>query len=155
MRLHCICFGTLKTSGAADLAEVYKRHIRGWAQWKDTELRLDPKSKITAMGQAEAALAKIPGLANTRRFILTEHGRAWSTDQWIEEVKTSLKDGLTQWAFLIGPADGWGEKPTYPSQTVPISFGPQTVSHELSRILLYEQMYRALSAINHHPYHRA
>ncbi len=55
-------------------------------------------------------------------------------------------------SFFIGGAFGFGEE--FLSQTTPISLSPLTLGHKIARIVLIEQIYRALSIIYKHPYHK-
>jgi 23S rRNA (pseudouridine1915-N3)-methyltransferase len=52
--------------------------------------------------------------------------------------------------FAIGPASGWSERRL--AQTV-LSLGPMTLPHELARLVLAEQIYRAFTILAGHPYH--
>jgi 23S rRNA (pseudouridine1915-N3)-methyltransferase len=52
--------------------------------------------------------------------------------------------------FAIGPASGWSDRPQ--AQTV-LSLGPMTLPHELARLVLAEQLYRAFTILAGHPYH--
>lgn len=64
-----------------------------------------------------------------------------------------LRDGGTQRVVLaIGPADGWSEAALGRAGKV-ISFGRMTLPHELARVVLAEQVYRALTILAGHPYH--
>lgn len=64
-----------------------------------------------------------------------------------------LRDGGTQLAVLaIGPADGWSEA-TRKRAGLLLAFGRITLPHELARVVLAEQIYRALTILAGHPYH--
>jgi 23S rRNA (pseudouridine1915-N3)-methyltransferase len=54
--------------------------------------------------------------------------------------------------FAIGPADGWSQ-PALTRAAKVISFGRITLPHELARVVLAEQIYRALTIVAGHPYH--
>ena len=56
--------------------------------------------------------------------------------------------------FAIGPADGWSEDSRKRAAQL-LSLGPMTMAHELARVVLAEQIYRALTILSGHPYHRA
>ncbi|HEU5451271.1 MAG TPA: 23S rRNA (pseudouridine(1915)-N(3))-methyltransferase RlmH, partial [Terriglobales bacterium] len=55
--------------------------------------------------------------------------------------------------FAVGGADGFGSE-TRAAAGVQLSLGPMTLSHELARVVLLEQLYRALTILAGHPYHR-
>ena len=54
--------------------------------------------------------------------------------------------------FGIGPADGFGEAARSAAQHI-ISLGSMTLAHELARVVLLEQVYRAFTILKGHPYH--
>ncbi|HEX4037569.1 MAG TPA: 23S rRNA (pseudouridine(1915)-N(3))-methyltransferase RlmH [Acidobacteriaceae bacterium] len=55
--------------------------------------------------------------------------------------------------FALGPADGWSQASRQRAGRL-FSLGPMTMAHELARIVLAEQLYRALTILAGHPYHR-
>jgi 23S rRNA (pseudouridine1915-N3)-methyltransferase len=64
-----------------------------------------------------------------------------------------LRDSGTQVLVLaIGPADGWSAAARTRASLI-VSFGPITLPHELARVVLAEQVYRALTILAGHPYH--
>jgi 23S rRNA (pseudouridine1915-N3)-methyltransferase len=54
--------------------------------------------------------------------------------------------------FAVGPADGFGEQ-ARKAATLTLSLGKMTIAHELARVLLLEQLYRAFTILKGHPYH--
>ena len=54
--------------------------------------------------------------------------------------------------FAIGPADGWSEEARKRANLL-LSLGPMTLPHELARVVLSEQIYRAFTILSGHPYH--
>lgn len=64
-----------------------------------------------------------------------------------------LRDGGAQTVvYAIGPADGWSDEARARANHI-VSFGPITLPHELARVVLAEQVYRALTILAGHPYH--
>jgi 23S rRNA (pseudouridine1915-N3)-methyltransferase len=54
--------------------------------------------------------------------------------------------------FAIGPADGFSDK-TRQAASMSLSLGKMTLAHELARVVLLEQLYRAFTILKGHPYH--
>ena len=54
--------------------------------------------------------------------------------------------------FAVGPADGWSE-PSRARAAFTLSLGRMTLAHELARVVLLEQVYRAFTILKGHPYH--
>ena len=86
-------------------------------------------------------------------IILDERGKSLTSRALSKQLARWRDDGEPQVTFLIGGADGF-EPGALPRETVKWSFGAQTWPHKLVRVLLAEQVYRALSILAGTPYHR-
>jgi 23S rRNA (pseudouridine1915-N3)-methyltransferase len=84
---------------------------------------------------------------------LDGRGKAWSTERLSENLQSWLMDGRDI-ALFIGGADGLDERCRQQAQQL-WSLGPLTLPHPLVRVLVAEQLYRAVSILQGHPYHRA
>lgn len=85
-------------------------------------------------------------------ILLDRSGSALSSEQFAAQMGR-LRDGGTQTVvYAIGPADGWSEEMLGRADHI-VSFGPITLPHELARVVLAEQVYRALTILAGHPYH--
>lgn len=82
---------------------------------------------------------------------LDEHGQQMDSDRFAAWLGRELDGGRQLIVLAIGPADGWSSHPT---GTMRLSLGPMTMAHELARVVLCEQVYRALTILKGHPYHR-
>jgi 23S rRNA (pseudouridine1915-N3)-methyltransferase len=67
-------------------------------------------------------------------------------------VRQHLERGSQELIFAIGPADGWTAAALEKAQQT-LSLGRITLPHELARVVLAEQLYRAFTILNNHPYH--
>jgi 23S rRNA (pseudouridine1915-N3)-methyltransferase len=94
--------------------------------------------------------AKSEGMA---RFALDERGQSLASNAFAERLVRRRDAGGKALAFLIGGADGLAAEAREAADEV-ISFGAMTLPHQLVRILLLEQIYRALTIRLGHPYHR-
>ncbi len=84
---------------------------------------------------------------------LDERGRHMSTQQWAALLSEWMLHGVNP-VFLIGGADGLApECKQIADQTWSLS--TLTLPHPLVRVLLVEQLYRAWTIVNKHPYHRS
>jgi len=78
--------------------------------------------------------------------VLDSMGRAMSSEEfarWLEKQQTDID-------FLLGGPAGLRDA----GNSFRLSFGPLTLPHELARVVLLEQIYRALTIIHHIPYHK-
>jgi len=84
---------------------------------------------------------------------LDVRGRSMSTEQLAQWLGERMRDGRDL-AFIIGGADGLSQ-PCLARCELQWSLSPLTFPHGLVRVLLVEQLYRATSLLQGHPYHRA
>lgn len=85
---------------------------------------------------------------------LDEHGKGVTSEALARQLAKWRDGGTPKVQFLIGAADGLpAEAKTSASLT--IAFGPQTWPHMLVRVMLAEQLYRAVTILTGHPYHRS
>jgi len=91
--------------------------------------------------------------AGPRVIALDVTGRGWSTGQLAEQLRLWLQDGRDV-ALLVGGPDGLAPGCLQRAEQR-WSLSPLTLPHPLVRVVLAEQLYRAWSIINGHPYHRA
>jgi len=120
----------------------------------------------------EIALAKRGKNADTRRLMATEsdalqavmpararvialdvRGKTWSTEQLAANLEDWMGDGRDV-GFMIGGPDGISPEILARSDAR-WSLGPLTLPHPLVRVVLAEQLYRAWTITQNHPYHRA
>ncbi|MGB6230443.1 MAG: 23S rRNA (pseudouridine(1915)-N(3))-methyltransferase RlmH [Litorimonas sp.] len=86
-------------------------------------------------------------------FVLDERGKALRSRDFAKLLADYRDEGRPSAVFVIGGADGF-DPAGLPQQCRKISFGPQTWPHKLVRVMLFEQIYRALSILAGTPYHR-
>ena len=82
--------------------------------------------------------------------LLDSKGEAFSSEQLAKWIGVRRDSGQQMIVFAIGPANGWSDRRQ--AQTV-LSLGPMTLPHELARLVLAEQLYRAFTILAGHPYH--
>ena len=83
---------------------------------------------------------------------LDEHGAAWTTAQLAAELRRWRDEALSV-AFVIGSADGLSSAIKRGAAAV-VALSALTLPHGLARVVLTEQLYRAVSLLQGHPYHR-
>ncbi len=98
------------------------------------------------------ALAKQKGRTAPVAVLLDPRGRLLSSPQLAALLDAHKQAGTQLLTFAIGPADGWSDA-ARSAAAVLLSLGPMTFPHELARVLLAEQLYRACTILAGHPYH--
>ena len=109
--------------------------------------------KVEQLLVAEAAriLAVLP--SKCRIVAMDERGRQWTTAKLADSITGWMRNGGDT-AFLLGGADGLDTEIKNSADEI-LALSAMTLPHGLARVLLAEQLYRAVSLINRHPYHRA
>jgi len=93
-----------------------------------------------------------PGRTVPVLVALDSRGKQMSSEELAAYVRQHLERGTQELIFAIGPADGWTAGALSRAQMT-LSFGKITLPHELARVVLAEQIYRAFTILNNHPYH--
>lgn len=102
--------------------------------------------------EAERLVARVPEGAQV--MLLDAKGKGMTSEDFAEALGALRDAGNKHLVFVIGGPDGLGTLPRIrPGRS--LAFGPQTWPHLLVRAMLAEQIYRGLSILAGHPYHRA
>ncbi len=160
MRLIVIAVGRLKDGPERELAERYGKRlddlcrrigVRGLELHEIPENKSkDAASRITA--EAAAIRALIPDRATV--VALDERGKALDRLAFSSELRRRRDAAAPALVFLIGGADGLSPE-LRRTAALNLSFGAATWPHQLVRVMLLEQLYRAATILSGHPYHRA
>jgi 23S rRNA (pseudouridine1915-N3)-methyltransferase len=102
--------------------------------------------------EAERLAARLP--AGAHIVLLDARGKGMTSEDFAEMLRSLRDVGTKDLAFMIGGPDGLASLPGKKAGRS-LAFGPQTWPHLLARALLAEQVYRALTILAGHPYHRA
>jgi 23S rRNA (pseudouridine1915-N3)-methyltransferase len=108
-----------------------------------------PPERLRA-AEAERLRAALPSGAWV--VALDETGQDWTTRQFAQQLGR-WRDAAEQPAFVIGGPDGLDDE-LQRSARLRLRLSSLTLPHALARVLLAEQLYRAWSILNNHPYHR-
>lgn len=104
-----------------------------------------------------ARLERQRGRTPALPVLLDSRGRQLSSTGLADWLGARRDRGTQQIVFAIGPADGWSAAAREAAQSgqsgMLLSFGPITLPHELARLVLAEQLYRACTILAGHPYH--
>jgi 23S rRNA (pseudouridine1915-N3)-methyltransferase len=101
--------------------------------------------------EAKAIAGQIPPAGIV--IALDEHGKSLGSDDFAHRIARWRDDGKSALSFVIGGADGLDPEFSR-AAAMTLSFSPLTWPHQLVRIMLAEQLYRATTILSGHPYHR-
>jgi 23S rRNA (pseudouridine1915-N3)-methyltransferase len=104
----------------------------------------------------EAALLKVleraAGRTTPLLVLLDSCGKEMSSEEFAHFIEAKQAADVQQLIFAIGPADGFSDGTRRAASRL-ISLGKMTLPHELARVVLLEQIYRAFTILRKHPYH--
>jgi 23S rRNA (pseudouridine1915-N3)-methyltransferase len=128
----------------------------GGGRMKSAALRAacdDYLGRLQHYAKIEEREAQEPRIPDDARLVaLSRRGEPWTSAQLAELVGRWEMDGRDV-TFIIGDADGLPEETLRRAERT-WSLGPLTLPHELARVVLYEQLYRAHTIRRGEPYHR-
>jgi 23S rRNA (pseudouridine1915-N3)-methyltransferase len=144
VKLTIAWIGKTKNPAIQSLTDEYLKRLKQYADVHSASLK------------DEAALLKLSGREgrNPRRYLvlLDSRGKQLSSEELSQFVRSHQERNPVPIVFAIGPADGFADN-TRSHAEFTLSLGKMTVAHELARIVLLEQLYRAFTILNGHPYH--
>ena len=114
---------------------------------------LSIKEKDNSNQEDEAKFLQSCITNGAKVIVLDERGKNMTSPEFAEIIEGWMNNGSSEICFLIGGADGHLEQTRQKADLI-LSFGKLTLPHILMRAVLCEQIYRAETIINHHPYHR-
>ncbi|WP_428699323.1 23S rRNA (pseudouridine(1915)-N(3))-methyltransferase RlmH [Stappia sp.] len=160
MRLHIACIGRLKSGPERELFDRYEGRVAKAGRAVSlgplavTELpeSRSPRAEDRKSEEARALLAAIP--AGAVIFALDETGKTLTSEAFAEQLADLRDAGTGDLALAIGGPDGHGETVRQAARLT-LAFGPMTWPHQIVRALAAEQLYRAVTILSGHPYHRS
>ena len=144
MKLQIAWIGKTKEAAIRALTAEYLERISRYVAAESHELA------------GEAALLELTEARSGRTapvlILLDGRGRQFTSEEFAELLRDQQDRGTQNLFFAVGPADGFTDKARGSADLV-LSFGKMTLAHELARIVLLEQIYRAFTILKGHPYH--
>jgi 23S rRNA (pseudouridine1915-N3)-methyltransferase len=97
-------------------------------------------------------LERQPGRTPAYAVLLDSRGQQCTSEEISAHIGRIRDEGAQRLVFAIGPADGWSPAARQRANLL-LSLGRITLPHQLARVVLAEQVYRALTILAGHPYH--
>jgi 23S rRNA (pseudouridine1915-N3)-methyltransferase len=151
MKLRVVWIGKTRSKELASLIDDFLERLRRFVPIDITEIR-DPKAgddRRQLAAEEEKLLAALD--ANDRVVVLDAAGQSWSSQQLAGFVGKHLGIDPRRLTFVIGGYGGMSEA-VKSRADVRLSLSPLTFTHEMTRFLIVEQLYRAMCILKNHPY---
>lgn len=148
-----ICIGKIKTSYWQNACQFYLKQIRYWRgieaiEIKDGPANLKPAERIAEEGKRLLTCLKPGDLP----IALSELGKQYTSPQFADFLRHCDENLIKRPAFIIGGPFGLAQAILAQCPQA-ISLSTMTWTHEMARVLLLEQLYRAESILHNTPYH--
>jgi 23S rRNA (pseudouridine1915-N3)-methyltransferase len=144
LTLAAIGLRAARASAFDDLVETYRGRAGAYAEVETGNFR-STEALFTAIDRQRSRTASILVLLDSR-------GKQLSSEELARWLGRMRDEGQQRIVFAIGPAGGWTDADRQRA-TLLLSMGPMTLPHELARLVLSEQVYRAFTILAGHPYH--
>lgn len=154
MQFHLLCVSKPVKGWVKTACNDYEKRLGGSYknQLKFQVKEIQPVTQDAGRKEKEAERLIAATPKNCLKLVLDEHGKGLSSAQLAHQI-TQWREQAVNVACFIGGADGLS-KGLLDAADLSWSVSQFTLPHQMVRLLFTEQLYRAISMINHHPYHR-
>jgi len=154
MRVRVFWIGKTRLPGVAELTDEYAKRLGRYCDFQGQELREVLREGKRSAGGCTAAEEKLLSRSEgARRVALDPAGRRWNSQELAKFLRTERDGGGRAIAFCVGGAEGFSAAFREQADLL-LSLSPMTLPHELARVVLLEQLYRAFTLLAGHPYPR-
>ena len=152
MKIKVAWIGKTKEPAIQVLTDEYLKRISRYAEIAGLALKDEAALLSMVRGKSEARQNNASQNKERHKLVLLDsRGKQLSSEELSEFLDREQLNAVPL-LFAVGGSDGFCEEVrTHPSFT--LSLGKMTLPHELARVVLLEQIYRAFTILKHHPYH--
>ena len=153
--INIVCVGNLKEKYWKDAIQEYSKRISAFAKINVIEV----KESVYGTSQSEILIAKrdesdrLEKYKSNYNVALEINGNNYSSEKFAGHISNLMTQGYSSISFFIGGSHGLDEKFST-SLNEQLSFSNFTFPHQLMRVILVEQIYRAFTIINNKTYHK-
>lgn len=150
MKIKIAWIGKTKEPAIQSLTDEYLKRIVRYNEVEGLALK-DEAALLQTCGRAPAGKSKMAQSKSTL-VLMDSRGKQFSSEEFAKFLQDYQDRNPLPLVFAVGPADGFSEATRAAAQHT-ISLGKVTLAHELARVVLLEQIYRAFTILKGHPYH--
>lgn len=153
MRISIIAIGKFENSPHKEVFKHYLKRLKWKVELKEFELKNANNLTAQKIKEAEANLILKAVNPSSKLILLDENGQEFTSKNFAKFISNCALQGNSNLTFIIGGANGLDEtllNKSYQKMTL----GKLTLPHLMVRSILIEQLYRAQTIIDGHPYHR-
>lgn len=153
MQINLIVVGNIKEGYLRDACSEYRKRLQAFAKLSVIEVPEETKGSIhlCKAKEGEHILKKIA--KDTYVIVLAIEGKSLSSERFAAKIEQLGIYGNSHLTFIIGGSNGLSQN-VMERADLKLSFSPMTFPHQLMRVILLEQIYRAFKIIRGESYHK-
>lgn len=152
MKINIIAVGKLKEDYFVSACEEYLKRLSRFDAMTVIEIPEAPQGKSIeeqSKIEGESILSKAHGYI----IALDIKGKKYTSNDFAKLLQSKRNEGISEISFVIGGSNGLSNEVRNKADSL-LSFSDMTFPHQLFRVMLLEQIYRAETILNHIPYHK-
>jgi len=153
MKITILAFGNFNNSAYKILFEEFLKRISYKIELKELKLKSSNNLNSELLKHKECELILSNLESDSVLIALDEKGKQFDSVEFAKILNNYQLNSSSKITFVIGGADGLDQKIISKANLV-MSLGKMTLPHLMARVVIIEQIYRAQTIINNHPYHR-
>lgn len=153
MRVSILSIGKFENSPHKAVFETYLKRLKWKVELRELELKNSQNMSVDKIKEGEGALILKAWRPSSKMILLDEKGKQFASRDFAKLISDFAVAGDSDLTFVIGGADGLASE-LLKKSSLKVSFGLMTLPHLMVRSVLAEQLYRAQTIIEGHPYHR-
>lgn len=155
MKVKFVCVGKTGKKFLEEGELTYLKRLQHYIPVEKIEIPdLKNTKKLTTavikQKEGELILSKIE--SNERFFLLDENGKTFNSNQFADFIQQQFNAGGKAFTFVVGGPYGFSDE-VYKKCNGKISLSKMTFSHQMIRMIFFEQLYRAMTILKGEPYH--
>ncbi len=155
MKIKVVWIGATKNDHLRQLIDMYHKRLSHYCNIDVEEIRKIKKIKNPMqIRQSETKVLREAIKPGDFVVVLDESGNAMSSKELSVFLQKKMNESSPGITFLIGGAYGW-ESSIFDSANIVLSLSKMTLTHDIARLILLEQLYRAFSILSGEKYHNA
>jgi 23S rRNA (pseudouridine1915-N3)-methyltransferase len=154
MKVKLICIGKTGKDFLVAGENEYINRLKHYVQLERIEIPDIKNAKKLIFQQVKDAEGKeiLAKAGNDKIYLLDERGKTFSSVSFSQFIQQQFNLGGKAIVFVIGGAYGFSDD-VYAKASGKISLSTMTFSHQMIRMIFFEQLYRAMTILNNEPYH--
>lgn len=156
MNIKIIAVGKIKEKYMKEALQEYEKRLSSFCSFSVVEVNAEQiLDESLAEKYKELEAERILQHIKNSTFVITLEiqGKMFSSEDFAQKIKDISNEGISDVAFVIGGANGLHKK-VCDISNLKLSFSKMTFTHQMVRLVLSEQIYRAFKINANEPYHR-